>query len=69
MGFLANRHDMKTDRKTVYLKDNSGLLQQIGPHVCSDDVPLAAKANLDVLPKSTAVVIPGGFSIPNGLCE
>lgn len=52
---------------TPHLKDHSGLLQQVGPHVGSNDVVPFVKANLNVLPKAAAVVIASGFSISNGL--
>lgn len=51
----------------THLEDNTGLLQQVRPHVGSDDVVVSAEADLDVLPKAAAVVVPGGFSVPNGL--
>lgn len=51
----------------THLKDHPGLLQQICPHVGSNDVPLSAKTNLNVLPKPTTIVISCGFSITNGL--
>lgn len=50
-----------------YLKHNSWFLQQICPHVRPDDVIPPIKANLNVLPESTAVIIPGGLSITYGL--
>lgn len=53
--------------KSAYLEDDPRLLQEIRPHVCPNDVPLSAKADLDILPETAAVVISGGFSIPNRL--
>lgn len=56
------------DYKTgTHLKNNPGLLQQVGPHVSPDDVIVSAENYLDVLPEAAAIVIPGGFSISNGL--
>lgn len=52
---------------TTHLEDHSGLLQQVGPHVGPNDVVPFVKANLNVLPKTTAVVIARGFRIANGL--
>lgn len=52
---------------TTHLKDHSGLLQQVGPHVGSNDVVPSVKANLDVLPEAAAVVIASGFGISDGL--
>lgn len=53
--------------KLTYLEDNPRLFQEIRPHVRPDDVSFSAKADLDVLPKTTTVVIASGFSIPNRL--
>lgn len=52
----------------AHLKDHSGLLQQVGPHVAADDAVPLVKADLNVLSETAAVVIAGGFSIPDGLC-
>lgn len=51
----------------THLKDHPGLLQQVGPHVGPYDVILFIKANLNVLPKSAAVVVASGLGIPDGL--
>lgn len=62
----------KEDKKrshTAHLKDHSGLLQQVGPHVGPDDAVPLVKADLNVLSKTAAVVVAGGFSIPDGLCR
>lgn len=50
-----------------HLKNNSGFLQQVSPHVCSNDPVLLIKADLCVFSKSAAVVISSGFCIPYGL--
>lgn len=57
----------RSPHPTTHLKDHSGLLQQVGPHVGPNDVVPFIKANLNVLPKTAAVVIASGFSISNGL--
>lgn len=49
------------------MEDDPRLLQEIRPHVGPDDVPFPAEADLDVLPKTTAVVISSGFSVPDRL--
>ena len=49
------------------MEDDPRLLQEIRPHVCPDDVPFPAEANLDVLPKTTTVVVSSGFSVPDRL--
>lgn len=51
----------------THLEDDPRLLQEIRPHVCPDDVPFPAEANLDVLPKTTTVVVSSGFSVPDRL--
>lgn len=51
------------------LKNNSRLLQQIRPHVGTYDVVASAEADLNVLSKTTAVVISSGFCITNGLVD
>lgn len=58
----------KTCSHAAHLKDHSGLLQQVGPHVGADDAVPLVKADLNVLSETAAVVIAGGFSIPDGLC-
>lgn len=59
---------MDQDDKTgTHLKNNPGFLQQVGPHVSPDDVVVSTENYLDVLPEAAAIVIPGGFSISNGL--
>lgn len=52
---------------SVYLEDHPWLLQQICPHVCPNDVPPSTKADLDILSKTTAVVVSNGFSISKRL--
>ena len=52
---------------STHLKDHPGLLQQVGPHVGSNDVVPSVKADLDILPKAAAVVIARGFGISDGL--
>lgn len=54
-------------QSSTHLKDHSGLLQQVGPHVGPDDVVPFVKADLNILSKAAAVVIPSGFGIPDGL--
>lgn len=49
------------------LKYNSGFFQQICPHVSSNNVKVLVKGYLQVLSKSTAVVIADCLGIPNGL--
>ena len=49
------------------LKYNSGFLQQICPHVSSYNVIVLVKGYLQVLSKSTAVVIAYCLCIPNSL--
>lgn len=50
-----------------HLKDDSRLLQQVRPHVSADDVVALVEADLYVLPKAAAVVVPGGFGVSYGL--
>lgn len=50
-----------------HLKHDSRLLQQVRPHVGADDVVALVEADLDVLPKAAAVVVPGGFGVSYGL--
>ena len=50
-----------------YLEHHSGFLQEVGPHVGSDDLEPLIKADLCVFPKVTAVVVPGGLCIANRL--
>lgn len=57
----------KGPTRTAHLKDHSGLLQQVGPHVGPNDVVPLIKANLNVLSESAAVVIASGFGISDGL--
>lgn len=52
-----------------HLKHHSWFLQQIRPHVGTDDAVAAVKANLDVFTKTTAVVISSGLCISNGLSD
>lgn len=54
-------------RPQTHLEDNARLLQQVSPHVGTDDVVVSAEADLDVLPKAAAVVVPRGFGVSNGL--
>lgn len=54
---------------TTHLKDHSGLLQQVGPHVGPNDVVPFVKADLNILSKTAAVVIASGFSISDGLLQ
>lgn len=57
----------KGPTRTAHLKDHSGLLQQVGPHVGPNDVVPLIKANLNILSKSAAVVIASSFGISDGL--
>lgn len=50
-----------------YLKNHPGFLQEIRPHVGSGDAVPPVKADLRVLPKTAAVVVPGGLCIPDRL--
>lgn len=50
-----------------HLEHHPGLLQKVRPHVGSDDVVVSVEPDLDVLPKTTAVVVPGSLRIPDGL--
>lgn len=50
-----------------HLKDDPGFLQQVGPHVGSDDVTLAPESDLDVLSEAAAVVIPRRLCVPDRL--
>lgn len=50
-----------------YLEYNSRFLQQIRPHVGTNDMESFIKANLNVFPKATAIVVSGCFSIADGL--
>lgn len=58
----------KKHSHAAHLKDHSGLLQQVRPHVGTNDAVPLVKADLNVLSETAAVVIAGGFSIPDGLC-
>lgn len=49
------------------LEDDPRLLQEVRPHVGSDDVPFSAEADLDVLPEAAAVVVARGFRVPDRL--
>lgn len=51
----------------THLKYHSRFLQQICSHVGTDDTVTVVKADLDVFPKATAVVISGGLCISDGL--
>ena len=51
------------------LEHHSGFLQQIRPHVGTDDMVVLIKEDLDVLAKPAAVIISYRLSIPNGLQE
>lgn len=53
----------------AHLKNHAGLLQQVRPHVGSDDVVPSAETDLYVLSKATAVVVPSGFSVSDGLLD
>lgn len=50
-----------------YLKYDTRFLQEICPHVRTNDAILLIKANLNVFPKTTAIVIPGGLGVTDGL--
>lgn len=50
-----------------YLKHNPRLLQQVGPHVRPDDTVLLVEQDFNVLPKATAVVVPDGLGVSEGL--
>lgn len=50
-----------------YLKHHARLLQQIRPHVGADDAVATVEADLDVFPKTTAVVVACCLCIPDGL--
>lgn len=51
----------------AHLKHHSRFFQQICSHVGTDDTKAGVKADFDVFPKATAVVISGGLCISNGL--
>ena len=53
--------------RSTHLEHHSGLLQQVGPHVGSDDMEAPVKADLNVLAETTAVVIPCCFGVTNRL--
>lgn len=68
------RHDHRLSESAVtvavhshYLKNHPGLLQEVGPHVGADDAVLPVEADLSVLPKAAAVVVPGGLCVSNRL--
>jgi hypothetical protein len=44
------------------LKDNSGLFEQVSPHVGSDDLEGRVEVDLDVLAEPRRVVVPAGDS-------
>lgn len=46
-----------------YLKNHSGLLQEVGPHVGADDAVPLVETDLGVLPEAAAVVVPGGLCV------
>lgn len=50
-----------------HLEHHSGFLQQICPHVGTDDAISAVEADLDVLAEAAAVVISGGLCVSDGL--
>lgn len=50
----------------THLEGDAGLLQQVGFDGGPSDTGLA-EANLDVLPKAAAVVVPGRLCVPKGL--
>lgn len=50
-----------------YLKHHARLLQQIRPHVGADDAVATVEADLDVFPKTTAVVVACCLCVPDGL--
>lgn len=56
-----------SQRVSDYLKNHPGLLQEIRPHVGSGDAVPPVKADLRVLPKAAAVVVPGGLCVPDRL--
>lgn len=57
----------RTGLVSNYLENHPGFLQQIRPHVGSDDPVPPVEADLCVLPKTAAVVVPGGLCIPDRL--
>jgi len=62
--------NLQSDRMSImlpHLKYNARFLQQICPHVRTNDVIPLIKADLNVFPKSTAIVIPGGLGVTDGL--
>ena len=51
----------------MYLEDNPGLLQEVGPHVGADDVEVLVEVDLDVLAEAGAVVVPRRLGVADGL--
>lgn len=64
---IYGKNIQKSPSHTTHLKDHSGLLQQVGPHVGSNDVVPLVEAYLNILSKAAAVVIASGFGISDGL--
>ncbi len=62
-----NETNCRTTTNQADLENNPRLLQQVRPHVGTDDVVTSAEADLNVLSKATAVVVSSGFCISNGL--
>lgn len=58
---------MKTIWLSKHLKNNSWFLQQVGPHVCPNYIPSTSKSYLNILSKTTAIVVSGCFCITNCL--
>ena len=55
--------------ESAHLEHHSGFLQQVRPHVGPDYAVALVEADLNVLPKPAAVVVPGGLSISNSLSQ
>lgn len=56
-------------KMAAHLKDHPWFLQQICSHVGTNDTVTCVKSNLNVFPKTTAVVVPGGLCVSNGLTD
>lgn len=59
----------RTATSQTDLENNPRLLQQVRPHVGTDDVVTSAEADLNVLSKATAVVVSSGFCVSNSLVD
>lgn len=66
---LSNEVSLSTFSVCSYLKHHARLLQQIRPHVGADDAVATVEADLDVFPKTAAVVVACRLCIPDSLCD